>query len=192
MLAVLVACGVVAAAGQGRWSADADVMSLEEDGVGPMRLGQAFDEAERLAFRMAAESAFTGVGCAGLAEIRYEGRLGEHFVGIMAMTGGDRIETVEVTLRQPASVQTQAECISLRDRFAGPFISRYGAVDGSWQLHKPVSVESLARTGPVLIESRWFPTGGDCYISARYGDPRIASEAPGAGTGRLSASSPSI
>lgn len=192
MLAVLVACGVVAAAGQGRWTADADVMSLKEDGVGPMRLGRAFDEAERLAFRVAAESAFSGVGCGGLAEIRYEGRLGEQVVGIMAMTGGERIETVEVTLREPVGARTQAECLSLRDRFAEPFLSRYGAVDASWQSHKPVSVESLARTGPVLIESRWFPTGGDCYISARYGDPRIAAEPAGVSPGAASSSLPTI
>ncbi len=171
-VAVVFACAMATGALHGQRAVDA--MSLHEDGIGPMRLGSDFDEAERLAFRVAGESAFTGVGCAGFDEIRYGGTLGELAVGVMAMTGGDRIFTVEVTLQQPATARTHDECLALRDRFAEPFLVRYGDFEACWQVSKPVSRETLARTGPVLIEARWFDSGGDCYISARYGDPRAA------------------
>ena len=167
-VAVLSACVMAAAALQGQRVAA--VMALRDDGVGPMRLGRDFDEAERLAFRMAGESAFTGVGCAGLAEIRYLGTLGEHPVGVMAMTGSDRLETIEITLQQPTAARTHDDCLMLRDRFAEPFLARCGAFDATWQVNKPVSSETLARTGPVLIEARWFHSGADCYISARFGE----------------------
>ncbi|MCC5888472.1 MAG: hypothetical protein JJT88_18705 [Gammaproteobacteria bacterium] len=165
---VFSACVIATAALQGQSAID--VMALEDDGVGPMRLGRDFDEAERLAFRLARESAFSGMGCAGFAEIRYLGTLGEHPVAVMAMTGSDRIEAVEITLQQPTAAHTHEDCLRLRDRFAEPFLDRYGTFDASWQVNKPVSKETLARTGPVLIEARWFHSGSDCYISARFGE----------------------
>lgn len=147
-------------------------MALQDDGVGPIRLGRDFDDAERLAFRVARDSAFSGIGCNGLAEIRYHGTLGGHAVDVMAMTGSNHIETVEITLQQPTSTHSHDDCLLLRDRFAEPFLARFGAFDANWQVNKPVSKETLARTGPVLIEARWFHSGKDCYISARYGDSR--------------------
>lgn len=144
-------------------------MALRDDGVGPLLLGRDFLEAERLAFKVAAESAFSGIGCGGFAEIRYDGWVGEHFVAVMAMTGGDRIESVEVTLHETSRARSQEDCLRLRDGFAAPFLSRFGAFDSSWQVTKPVSRETLARTGPVLITARWFDAGNDCYVSAHYG-----------------------
>ncbi len=144
-------------------------MALQDQGVGPFLLGGDFLEAERSAFRVAAESAFSGIGCGGFAEIRYDGWLGEHFVGVMAMSGDDRIESVEITLHETPRARNQEDCLRLRDGFAEPFLSRFGAFASSWQVTRPLSRETLARTGPVLITARWFDTGGDCYVSARYG-----------------------
>ena len=169
-IVVLSACVMAPAALQSQRGID--VMALHEDGVGPMRLGRDFDEVEHLAFRTAGESAFSGIGCNGLAEIRYHGTLGGQAVGVMAMTGSNHIETVEIALQQPTAARSHDDCLMLRDRFAEPFLARYGAFDATWQVNKPVSRETLARTGPVLIEARWFHSGTDCYVSARYGDLR--------------------
>jgi len=170
VVSLLLACALAAAIFQ--WPPPApsmSPMSVGEDGIGPLRLGRDFPEAEHLAFRAAPQSAFSGVGCAGFNEIRYDGWLGENFVGVMAMGNDDRIETVEVTLHQPTPARNQYECLLLRDRFAETFVSRLGPFESSGEVIKPVSRETLARTGPVLITARWFDTGSGCYVSARYG-----------------------
>lgn len=145
-------------------------MGLTDTGIGPLTLGRDFREAESAAFQVAAESAFSGVGCGGSSEIRYDGWLGERFVGVMAMSSRDRIESVEITPHATARVGSQDECRKFRDGFAEPFLSRFGPFDSSWQVIKPVSQETLARTGPVVITARWFESGGDCYVGARFGD----------------------
>lgn len=162
----------VAAAGTpllARHLAPDDPMALSDDGIGPLRVGDDFARAERLAFRVAPETAFSGIGCAGLDEIRFDGRLGTHPVGVMAMADQGRIQEVEATLYSPVQMDGKDECRALRDRFAEPFIHRFGPFEDRWEISKPVSTELLARTGPVTVRARWFAAGGSCYVSAHYG-----------------------
>lgn len=133
-----------------------------DQGFGPLALGQRFDQAERLAFRVAPETAFSGTGCSGLDEIRYEGWLSGQPVGIMAMAGNGHIEEIEVTLLAPDRADSLEACRELRDGFAQAFTERFGSYQSSWQVNKPVSQELLARTGPVLLAARWFSAGGSC------------------------------
>lgn len=144
-------------------------LALSDEGIGPLLLGRGFEQAERRAFQTAPDTAFSGVGCAGLDEIRYDGWLGEHPVGVMAMADEGRIREVEATLYSPAQAEDREACVALRDRFAVPFVDRFGPYSASWQAAKPVSEELMARTGPVVVVARWFSMGRSCYISAHYG-----------------------
>ena len=146
-----------------------DPVALSEDGIGPLRLGAEFATAERRTFRVAPETAFSGIGCAGLDEIRYDGKLGPHPVGIMAMANQGRIQEIEATLYSPVQVNSKSACQALRDQFAEPFIDRFGEYEQTWEVRKPVSRELLAQTGPVILQARWFPAGGSCYVSAHFG-----------------------
>lgn len=172
ILVMLGLLAVVSAAGApflARQLEPEDPMALSEAGIGPLRVGDDFNRAERLAFRVAPDTAFSGIGCAGLDEIRYDGRLGSHPVGIMAMADQGRIQEIEATLYSPVQVENIEACRALRDQFAEPFIERFGPFESHWEISKPVSRELLARTGPVTLLARWFATGGSCYVSAHYG-----------------------
>lgn len=142
--------------------------SLAVDGIGPLRLGQEFGQAERQAFRLAPDTAFSGPGCSGLDEIRYETELGGHPASIMAMADGGRINEVEATLLQPVRADSRAACLDLRDDFAAVFFERFGDYSTHWEVRKPVSEELLARTGPVVLKARWFSAGNSCYVSAHF------------------------
>lgn len=165
---------LVAATAAGTWllksgPAVEEPLALSEQGIGPLLLGRGFEQAQRGVFQTAPETAFSGIGCAGLDELRYDGWLGEHPVGVMAMADQGRIREVEATLYSPATAEDKQACVALRDRFAAPFVERFGPYSSRWQASKPVSEEMLARTGPVVIVARWFAMGGSCYVSAHYG-----------------------
>ena len=142
---------------------------VHEAGLGPLQLERNFEEAKRAVFRSAPDSAFSGVGCAGLDEIRYDVELDGRLVGVMAMADNGRIREVEATLYSPSVSESREACLTLRDDFAGPFLERFGPFQQRWEVSKPVSQELLARTGPVVIAARWFSMGKSCYISAHYG-----------------------
>lgn len=142
---------------------------LSEEGIGPLRVGLSFERAERLAARLAPPALYSGPGCAGLQEIRYDIRLGNAPVGLMAMGEDGRISEVEATLLAPTRAASQRACAELRDDFAQPFVARFGPYARAWQIDKPVSTELLARAGPVVVAARWFETGQTCYVSARFG-----------------------
>lgn len=167
-LAMLVAA---TAAGGYWWQAGAVGMkpaSLAEDGIGPLRLESDFRRAERLAFRLAPDTAFSGPGCSGLDEIRYETLLGDYPVSLMAMAAADRIQEIEAAVLVPNQADSLDSCVALRDSFAEVFIERFGDYQTTWKISKPVSQELMARTGPVLIKARWFRAGGSCNISAHF------------------------
>lgn len=154
--------------------------TLSADGMGPLRLSLDFSEAERLAFRMAPDSAFSGLGCSGQDEIRYDTQLGDWPISVMGMGGENRIREVEINLLTPTRSASERDCLDLRDRFARPFTEAFGAYAESWQIDKPVSREMLARTGAATVVARWFPTGGSCYISAHFGtDLQAETSTPG-------------
>ncbi|MEE4639200.1 MAG: hypothetical protein V2J42_10735 [Wenzhouxiangella sp.] len=144
-------------------------LALSDRGIGPLLLDRSFDQAERRAFRAAPETAFSGLGCAGLDEIRYDGWLDGRPVSVMAMADQGRIREVEAMLYRPAQAEDRKACIALRNDFAQPFLDRFGPFEQSWEINKPVSEELLARTGPVVIAARWFAMGRSCYVSAHYG-----------------------
>lgn len=143
--------------------------ALHENGIGPLIVDRDFSTAERHAFRTAPESAFSGTGCAGLDEIRYDSELDSWPVSIMAMADHGRIREVEATLYSPTQAENKQACLSLRNDFARPFIERFGTFEQTWEVGKPVSQELLARTGPVVVAARWFAMGRSCYVSAHYG-----------------------
>lgn len=146
-----------------------DPLRLLGDGIGPLQLGRDYEETADAARRQAPGSAFAGLGCGGLDEVRYSGELGGFPVSAMAMAEDGVIVEIEVTLDAPTQTRDEAACVQLRDRFAEPFLDRFGPVAERWELRKPVSREHLARTGPVVVVARWFRTGGSCYVSAHYG-----------------------
>lgn len=161
----------VSAAGDFWWEAESiniGPTTLAEDGIGPFRLGQDFQQAERLTFQLTPETAFSGLGCSGMDEIRYDARLGEHPVSIMAMADSGQILEIEAILTDPDRAENLQACLALRDHFAKAFIEKFGDYESRWQLNKPVSQEHFAKTGPVLIKARWFQAGGDCDVSAIY------------------------
>lgn len=156
--------------------------TLADDGIGPLRLSADFSQAERLAFGLAPDSAFSGLGCSGQDEIRYDTQLGDWPVAVMAMGSDDRILEIEATLHTPTQAGSEQHCLELRDRFAEVFSQRFGPLQDTWRIEKPVSRELLARTGPVVVMARWFPTGRSCYVSAHFG---MAKGPPGGEPTRL-------
>ena len=146
-----------------------DPMMLHADGIGPLRLGRDYQQSAVAAERIAPDTAFAGLGCGGLDEIRYSGRLAELPVTVMAMAKDGRLVEIESSVDAPLQTVDEAACLALRDQFTAAFIGRFGAPGTAWTVHKPVSREHLLRSGPVLIVARWFRTGGSCYVSAHYG-----------------------
>lgn len=169
---LLLACGSFLLQPQAVTAAQ-DPLALRHDGIGPLTLGLRFERAERLAMEAAAESVFSGLGCGGLNEIRYHGRLAGQDVDVMAMAAQAHIDSVEVLLHHPHPVESRQACLALRDRFAEAFTERFGPLQSGRQVTRPVSQEIYAATGPVVIVARWFETGGSCYVSARYGDASL-------------------
>lgn len=145
-------------------------VALGEHGIGPLLLDRSYDDAVAAARRLAPDSLLAGPGCGGLDEIRYSGHMAEFPVSLMAMARNDRLVEVELGLDAPLTAANEAACLGLRDRFAAPFVDRFGAASGHWTIDKPVSREHLLGVGPVVVVARWFVTGNSCYVSARYGD----------------------
>ena len=146
-----------------------DPLAISPDGIGPLRIGRPYAEATDAAREAAPGSAFAGLGCGGLEEVRYSGMLGDHPVSAMAMADGGALIEIELALDAPTRADNEAACVALREEFAAPFVARFGPVSERWAERKPVSREHLARTGPVILAARWFPTGGSCYVTAHYG-----------------------
>jgi hypothetical protein len=144
-------------------------LAISPQGIGPLHLGRPYDEAAELAVRVAPDNALAGIGCGGLDEVRYSGRLDGRPVSAMGMADQGRLIEIELTLDAPLQAGSEAACVALRDEFAAPFVARFGPVEKRWEERKPVSREHLALTGPVVLVARWFPTGGSCYVSAHYG-----------------------
>ena len=144
-------------------------MALATDGVGPLRLGRDYDDAASAARTAAPHSAFAGVGCGGLDEIRYSGDLAGMPVTVMGMAESGVLVEIEVSLDAPLEAADEGACVALRDQLGAPFIARFGAAPMDRVLHKPVSTEHRARHGPVELIARWFATGRSCYVSVLYG-----------------------
>lgn len=149
------------------------VLDVSDDGIGALTLGREFSEAARLAVEEAGPSTFIGVGCGGLAEIRYRGQLGGQSVSIMAMARDGHIDSVEISWDGAGEPLSREACLERRDRFAAAFVDRFGPLESDQEVTRPVSRELLTRTGPVQIQARWFSTGGDCDVSARFGAPDV-------------------
>ena len=146
-----------------------DPMTLHTDGIGPLRLGQDYQDSATAAARAAPDTAFAGLGCGGLDEIRYSGRLAELPVTVMAMAADGRLVEIESSVDAPLQTADEAACLALRDQFATVFVARFGTPTATWTVAKPVSREHMLRSGPVVMVARWFRTGGSCYVSAHYG-----------------------
>lgn len=147
----------------------ADPLALHDDGIGPLVLGRDYGEAVAAAGRVAPDSMLAGPGCGELDEVRYNGHMGEFPVSLMAMADEGVLVEVELGLDAPLTAPDEAACLAMRDRFAEPFVARFGQPAALWELDKPVSREHRVRTGPVVVVARWFPTGRSCYISVHYG-----------------------
>lgn len=146
-----------------------DALALGPDGVGPLRLGLAYEEAVAAAHRAAPRTAFAGLGCNGFDEVRYSGEFAALPVSVMGMAVGGGLSQVEITVDAPLRARDEPACTALLDSFAAPFIARFGPAEKSWVEQKPVSREHLLQVGPALLAARWFPTGQSCYVSALYG-----------------------
>lgn len=167
-LAAVVAASVFAG---GCARPDEGPFTIRDDGIGPLLISRDYDAAVDAARAAAPESVLAGPGCGGLDEVRYQGRMGEFPVSLMAMAEDTVLVEVELGLDSPLTAADEMECIALRNRFAAPFFARFGQPSSHWEIDKPVSREHLLGTGPVVVVARWFPTGRSCYISAHYGYP---------------------
>lgn len=165
-LAALLAASVFSMA---RTPDRADPLSISADGIGPLVLGRAYADAAAAARGVAPDSAIAGIGCGGLDEVRYSGTLDGHPVSAMAMADRGSLIEIELGLDTPTRADSEAACVALRDEFSAPFVARFGALGAHREERKPVSREHIARTGPVVLVARWFPTGGSCYVTAHYG-----------------------
>ena len=145
-----------------------DPLELKFDGVGPLQLGRDYEATAQAALKAARDTAFAGIGCNGLDEVRYSGQFAGFPVSAMGMADRGLIIEVELSLDSPIQASDEAACLALRERFAEPFMERFGPPTERWDERKPVSREHMARTGPVMLVARWFPTGGSCYVSALY------------------------
>jgi len=145
-----------------------DPLELKSDGIGPLQLGRDYEETAKAALRAVPETAFAGLGCNGLDEVRYSGEFAGFPVSAMGMADRGVIIEVELSVDSPIQATDETACLALRERFARPFIERFGPLTERWEERKPVSREHMARTGPVVLVARWFPTGGSCYVSALY------------------------
>lgn len=143
--------------------------TMHADGIGPLQLGRGYEATVAAARATAPETAFAGLGCNGLDEVRYSGELDGLPVSAMGMAVEGVIVEIEVSLDSPLQAPGEDACVALRDDFAAPFIRHYGSLEAGRTERKPVSREHLADTGPVVVVARWFPTGNSCYVSAHYG-----------------------
>lgn len=164
VVAASVFAGACARPGEGPFA-------IHDDGIGPLLIGRDYDDAVNAARAAAPESVLAGPGCGGLDEVRYQGRVGEFPVSLMAMAEDAVLVEIELGLDNPLTAPDETECTALRDRFAAPFVARFGQPSRHWEIDKPVSREHLLGAGPVVVVARWFPTGRSCYISAHYGYP---------------------
>lgn len=152
-------------------------MALQDDGVGPLRLGLEYDAALDIARRVAPETFMAGVGCGGKDEITYSGTIAQRPVTAMAMADDGTINEVELSIDRPRQAENEAACLAERDRLATHFATRLGPEGNRWTKSKPVSSEHFVQVGPAVIVARWFATGRSCYVSAVY----AGADWPGAG-----------
>lgn len=145
-----------------------DPLAVRPDGIGPLQLGRDYDATAQAAMKAAPETAFAGLGCNGLDEVRYSGRFAGFPVSAMGMADQGVIIEVEMSVDSPIQAADDAACLALRERFGEPFVERFGPSTERWEERKPVSRELMARSGPVVLVARWFPTGSSCYVSALY------------------------
>ena len=146
-----------------------DAMALQDDGIGPMRLGLDYDATSRAARRVAPDTFMAGIGCGGRDEITYRGRLAGLPATAMAMADGGTVNEVEITLDHLRQAEHEAACIEERDQLAEHFVAKFGPAGDRWTVPKPVSSEHKVQVGPVIVVARWFATGRSCYVSAVYG-----------------------
>ncbi|HUG99165.1 MAG TPA: hypothetical protein VMQ83_08320 [Gammaproteobacteria bacterium] len=146
-----------------------DAMALQDDGIGPLRLGLDYDTAARAARRVAPDTFMAGIGCGGRDEITYSGRLAGLPATAMAMADGGTVNEVEITLDTVRQAEHETACIAERDQLATHFAARFGPERDRWTVPKPVSSEHMVQVGPVVVVARWFATGRSCYVSAAYG-----------------------
>jgi hypothetical protein len=142
--------------------------ALHEEGIGPLKLGRVYGDAVEHAARLAPDSAWSGVGCGGLDEVRFGGWISGLPASVMGMASDSRLVEIEASLDSPLQAADESACLALRDRFARGFVARFGMLDEGIIVRKPVSREHHAGTGPVVVVARWFPTGRSCYVSAHY------------------------
>jgi hypothetical protein len=146
-----------------------DPLALNEDGIGPLRLGLGYEDAVAAARQVAPDGFMAGVGCGGRDEVTYSGQLGGLPVTVMAMADEGRITEIELILDAPRQSDSEPACLALRDSLGKPLAKRFGAPGDGFEIRRPVSTEHLQPVGPALLVVRWFPTGGSCYVSALYG-----------------------
>jgi hypothetical protein len=147
--------------------------TLHGDGIGPLRLRMPYPAAVDATRRAAPDSVLAGPGCGDRDEVSFAGSFHGLPVTVMGMADDGILTEVEITLDQPRQASHEAACLELRSRLADVFIARFGTPGAAWEERKPVSVEHNIRIGPAVVVARWFPTGGSCYVSARYGESGI-------------------
>lgn len=145
-----------------------DPLALGADGIGPLELGQKYDDAVAATRRAAPETAFAGLGCNGLDEIRYSGEFATLPVSVMGMARSGKLAEIELTVDAPVQTADESACLALRDRVAVPFLERFGYAGVGRVDEKPVSREHILPVGPVVLVARWFASGRSCYVSAVY------------------------
>lgn len=144
-------------------------MALQDDGVGPLRLGLEYNAAKDTARRVAPETYMAGIDCGGKDEITYSGTMAQRPVTAMAMADDGIITEVELSIDRPRQAENQAACLTERDRLVTHFATSLGPEGNRWTISKPVSSEHFVQVGPAVIVARWFATGRSCYVSAVYG-----------------------
>jgi hypothetical protein len=164
LAALLAASTLVSAPGGGA----PDALALGAEGIGPLELGQDYFDAVAATRRAAPQTAFAGLGCNGLDEIRYSGEFAALPVSVMGMARDGMLAEIELTVDAPVQTADESACLALRDHLAVPFLERFGPAGIARIDEKPVSREHILPVGPVALVARWFASGRSCYVSAVY------------------------
>lgn len=145
---------------------------IHERGIDTLVLGSAYADAVALTRRAISDPVLDGPGCDGRDQISYKTTLADLPVSIMAMADEGYLHEIEAWLSTPRRADDEAACVTLRDRFARPFL---GLGDSSREhplvmptLIRPISREHRVEVGPVVLYAQWFPSDGTCYVGARF------------------------
>ncbi|MHB1372310.1 MAG: hypothetical protein ACYCWL_00290 [Thauera sp.] len=170
LLALSLVTAAVSAAAADAATAAAKVSA---DGIGPLRLGAALDEAARRTVPLDPAAAMIGPGCDERDQVSVVLELAGQAMSVMAMA--DARGRIEEILATPAgnaglALADEAACQAHGAGFAARLGSALGTAHALPVERKPVSVEfAFQFSDGARVVSRWFAGGRSCDLLLHFG-----------------------